>query len=277
MNRVTIPEFETKKELFAYLKQNKESLIAKKSEPFFADVLKFSPSVVQKSAATKSNEPIEDESLEELDVKLVCNSTRVLDSHQDALFTGCYDKTIEEHGDKVVHLHDHVQRIDGKVGEVQQVYTEDISLRELGFDQSGKTECYIMKSRVIKEYNQMVFRQYRLGKINQHSIGLRYVQIDLAIDDEDSEKEKEFFDKYVVQLINPEKAYERGYFWVVKEVEVLENSAVLWGSNPATPTLDNGSGSKGATLVVNIPESAIKLKRNLQKLRLRQRQIFIEG
>ncbi|HPZ10702.1 MAG TPA: hypothetical protein PL110_21610, partial [Candidatus Eremiobacteraeota bacterium] len=34
-------------------------------------------------------------------------------------------------------------------------------------------------------------------------------------------------------------ADERGYFWVVKEAKIIEGSAVVMGSNSATPTLEN--------------------------------------
>ncbi len=81
--------------------------------------------------------------------------------------------------------------------------------------------------------------QYKEGRINQHSIGLQYLDLELAINDEESEKEFDFWNKYFDQIINKEKAEELGFFWVVKEIRLLENSAVLFGSNEITPTLDN--------------------------------------
>ena len=230
-----IPQFETKSELFTYLKANKSDLIArKKSAVKYSQPISYSPAGV----VTKDNSPVS-EDVDELNVKVVSNSTMVLDSDMDVLITGCYDDTVKDRKDITPHLHDHIHKIDAKVGEVQDIYTENITLSELGFNKSGSTECLIFETNVIKSYNEHVFNQYKSGKIKQHSIGLTYEKIDLAINDEDSEKEKEFFDKYIDKIINPEKAIEKGFFWVVQKIGLIENSAVLFGSNHATPTLDN--------------------------------------
>ena len=112
-------------------------------------------------------------------------------------------------------------------------------LRELGLDMDGTTESIIYVGDVKKEYNAKIFDKYKKGRIKQHSIGLHYVKLDLAINDEDWGKEKDFWDKYYPQVINKEVTDERGYFWVVGEYKLIENSAVLFGSNVLTPTLDN--------------------------------------
>lgn len=49
--------------------------------------------------------------------------------------------------------------------------------------------------------------------------------------------EKELYDQYVNQLLNPEKAEQKGYFWLVKEIRLFEVSAVMFGANSLTPTL----------------------------------------
>jgi len=90
----------------------------------------------------------------------------------------------------------------------------------------------------MRSYNEKIYNQYKLEKINQHSIGLQYVKISLCINDEDSEKEYDFWNKYYPQVINKEVVDQRGYFWVVTEIKLLENSCVLFGSNELTPTLD---------------------------------------
>jgi hypothetical protein len=81
-----------------------------------------------------------------------------------------------------------------------------------------------------------MFNQYKQGFVNNHSVGMRYVKMELAINDKDYEKEKNFYDKYISQVINKEDADKLGYFWVVTEAKVIEGSAVPMGSNPITPT-----------------------------------------
>ena len=40
-------------------------------------------------------------------------------------------------------------------------------------------------------------------------------------------------------LFLKETAIEKGYFWAVLEAKLIEGSAVVIGSNPVTPTLEN--------------------------------------
>ncbi|WP_424493897.1 hypothetical protein [Salinimicrobium sp. GXAS 041] len=238
--RIGIPEFHEKKDLFNYLKSHKKELIAKKrSMPITADAVSFGFSRVKTTdTANKSNEAVT-EDVDVLRVKVVANTANYLDSHMDVLIPGCWSKTIQERKHLIPHLHDHVHRLDAKIGEVVDIYASSLSYSELGIDGSGTTESLIFVTDVMKEYNPKVFNQYKAGKVKQHSIGLQYMKIDLAINDEDNEKEMEFWNKYYPQIINKEMADERGFFWVIQEIKLLENSAVLFGSNEATPTLEN--------------------------------------
>lgn len=233
MPKLDIPSLESKSELFAYLKENKEKLIAeKKSAVKYSDVVCYEPPKV----ATKAEEG---EDTGSVYVKVVANSTNVLDSHMDVLLPGCYDKTIKERSGFIPHLHDHKHEISARVGDVQKIYTQQVSFSDLGLKGTGTTECLVFETNVLKDLNENIYNQYKTGRINQHSIGLLYDQIELAINDEESEKEKDFWDKYINQIINPEKAIERGYFWVIPLITLIENSAVLFGSNHATPTLSS--------------------------------------
>lgn len=237
--RIAIPEFNTKAELYQYLRANKSELISqKKSMPIYSEAVNFGATKVKTGIATKSNEAVS-EDVDTLRVKVVANTANYLDSHMDVLIPGCWNKSIAERKAIIPHLHDHMHRIDAKIGEVADIYASQVSFAELGIKGNGSTESLIFITDVMKSYNEKVFNQYKMGRINQHSIGLQYIRLDLAINDEDSEKEMEFWEKYFPQIINPEMAEEKGYFWVVQEIKLLENSAVLFGSNSATPTLDN--------------------------------------
>lgn len=237
--RISIPQFTEKSDLYAYLKKNKSELISqKKSMPIYSEAVNFGATKVKTGVSTKANAAVT-EDLDSLRVKVVANTANWLDSHMDVLIPGCWDKSIAERKNIIPHLHDHMHRIDAKIGEVADIYASQISFSELGIKGVGSTESLIFITDVMKSYNEKVFNQYKAGRINQHSIGLQYIRLDLAINDEDSEKEMEFWDKYFPQIINQEQAEEKGYFWVVQEIKLLENSAVLFGSNSATPTLDN--------------------------------------
>jgi hypothetical protein len=84
-----------------------------------------------------------------------------------------------------------------------------------------------------------MFEQYAKGYVKEHSVGMRYVKLELAINSDNKwdVEEKEVWDKYYPEIANKEVADERGYFWAVTEAKIVEGSAVVKGSNYATPTI----------------------------------------
>lgn len=247
--RVQIPNFATKRETFEYLKAKKGELIAKKkSMPIHADPFSFGTSFlegnsglyepVEKSIITKDNSPVM-EDVNRLKVRVVANTANWIDSHMDMLLADAPLKSIKERKGLIPHLHDHEHTLDSELGDVLDIYLSNMSLRELGVNMNGNTQALVFLTDLIEEYNPKVFKKYKQGRIKQHSIGLQYVQLDLAINDPDSIKEYEFWTKYYDICINKEVADARGFFWVVTEYKLIENSAVLFGSNILTPTLDN--------------------------------------
>ena len=171
-------------------------------------------------------------------VKVVANTANFCDSHMDVLLADCWAKSIKERKGMIPHLHDHIHRLDAKVGDVVNIYSQEMSLSELGINKTGSTQSLIFETDIKREYNEHIFKQYKAGRINQHSIGLQYVKLGLAVNDEESTAEYELWNKYIDQVINKEYVESKGFFWVVPEIKLFENSAVLFGSNSLTPTLD---------------------------------------
>lgn len=245
--RLTLPEFQTKNDLFSYLVANKESLIAKKkSAPIISDSIIHTPSVSvceKDFMSVKSEVVTKDVSLPEgvIRVKVVANSTNFVDSHMDVLLPNAPAKSIRERGGMIPHLRDHIHETIAEVGDVVSITLEDISVSQLGFKGSSETtQCVVFTTDIRKDYSLSTYERYRLGKAKQHSIGLQYVKILLCInsDDEDYKEEKQNFDKYYPQVINKEIIDQRGFFWAVPEYKLIENSVVLFGSNPYTPTIE---------------------------------------
>jgi|SRR6185437_4674543 len=244
------------KPLFDYLKTNKEALIAeKKSIVKHADPFSWSPEI-SRMKITKDGSIIKADATgdgdldgdadggtmipddESVHVTVVANTANWCDSQLDVLIPDCWKSSIKQRKGMIPHLHDHIHQIEAKIGEVAKIYSKDMKLTDLGLNQSGTTQVLIFETDVMASYNEKIFNQYKLGKINQHSIGLQYVKISLCINDKDSEKEYDFWNKYYPQIINKDVVDARGYFWVVTEIKLLENSCVLFGSNELTPTLD---------------------------------------
>jgi len=239
--RIVIPEFGTKKELFAHLVANKTELIDnKKSMPIYSDCVSFnSMALPSKGDGTqKANTPVT-EDVDVLRVKVIANTANWIDSHMDMLLPDSAKKSIGERKNIIPHLHDHIHQIGAKVGEVVDILLADYSFSELGIKGIGSAQGITFITDVMKSYNEQVFNQYKAGKVNQHSIGLQYMKLSLAINDSDYKEEYAEWQAYYSQAINKEVADNDGFFWVIKEIKLIENSAVLFGANEITPTIDN--------------------------------------
>lgn len=243
--RVNIPAELAGKELFKYLVANKAKIIEqKKSLPIKSDPLFASPSILTKEGSEitviKETGVSDTPDTGTLPVKVVANAAWWADSYLDVLTGTSYDNTVKAKGNSLPHLKNHFWLCDAHVGDVKDVYVAPVSLKKLGLDKPGKTPCVIWETDIQKEYDAKVYLFYKKGKINQHSIGLQYISLELAInsDDEDFEKEKKVWDKYINKIINKEKVEAAGYFWLVTEIRLLENSCVLFGANELTPTLE---------------------------------------
>jgi hypothetical protein len=169
---------------------------------------------------------------------IIGNTYNWADSHGDVHLDNVFKKSIGERVGKIWHLHDHEQKITSKVGKPIDVYEKRIAWRELGIDKAGSTMALFMDSEIKRDYNSMVFDEYKSGEINQHSVGMYYVKIALAVNDPDQKEEFAVWQKYIDSIGNKEVVEKRGYFFAVAEAKLIEISAVLQGSNELTPTLN---------------------------------------
>jgi len=172
-----------------------------------------------------------------LERTIVGNTYLFMDSHDDVHAKGVFTKSIKERQNKIFHLHDHEFKITSKVGEPLKVYEQSISWKDLGVNANGTTEALFMDTEIIKEYNAQIYNEYKANKINQHSVGMQYVKIDLAVNDEDYKEEYKLWNDNIDSIGNKDYAESKGYFWLVREAKLIEISAVLLGSNELTPTL----------------------------------------
>lgn len=234
--------FATKKELFKYLSENKAELIElKKAARKFSDDTGFLTFVVADTVANKAKYLYENnEDAGTLQRTIVANTYNWMDSHGDVHLSGLFGKSISERGNKIPHLHDHVFTLDARVGKPKSFAEKAISWRELGVGKTGMTEALFMESEIRRSYNEKVFNDYLNNDVDQHSVAMQYVKIELAINDpEEYPNEYAVWQKVITLLGNRKAAEEAGYFWVVSEAKLIEVSAVLLGSNELTPTLGN--------------------------------------
>lgn len=198
---------------------------------------------------------------------IIGNTYLWMDSHDDVHAKSVFKKTIKENSKGIFHLHDHEFKLTAKVGEPMKVYEQSIKWSALGVEKDGNTEALFMDSEIIKEYNTNIFNSYKNGQITQHSVGMQYVKIDLAVNDETYEEEYKTWTENIDSLGNKEHAEEKGYFWFVREAKLIEISAVLLGSNELTPTMAQNKQAEKSLDIIEA-EKSLQLKQLLTNIKI---------
>jgi len=231
-------KFETKEELFSALKENKAELIAtKKMQTKEADAF-LNVFEVSKNEVAEKNETTSNENVNQIKAELVINTTNLMDSHSDVHLKGIWNKSAKEQKN-VYLLQEHKMSFDSIISDKVDVSVREMKWSELGFNLKGTTEALVFNATIDKNRNEFMFNQYSKGYVKEHSVGMRYVKLELALnsDNKFDKEEKDVWDKYINEIANKEVAEEQGYFWAVSEAKIVEGSAVVKGSNYATPTI----------------------------------------
>lgn len=263
-------EFSTKEELFKALKDNKKELISlKKSITKNADAISFGYIDDIVKLDINKEEYNGNESPDVLNVKVVINTTNFLDSHGDVHINGIWNKSVKDNV-SFLHLQEHEREFDKVITDTAKGSIQSMTWKQLGLPYLGKTEALIFDSQIEKKRNEFMLNQYANGWVKNHSVGMRYVSIQMAINSEAEwdKEEKAIWDKYYPNIANKELADQKGYFWAVTEAKIIEGSAVVMGSNSATPTLENKQAEqsleiKEPTIEVTQEITTIKRRRNI--------------
>ncbi|NIO45187.1 MAG: hypothetical protein GTO02_17850, partial [Candidatus Dadabacteria bacterium] len=211
--------FENKKEEIAYLvKHKKEILEFKKAAIKFTDGTIVNTSSNEVSKALHTSKENDTDSV--IKRTLIGNTYNWLDSHGDVHLDGTFTKSIKERQNKIWHLHDHEQKITAKIGVPTNIYESKVAWKDLGINKDGETTSLFMDSDIKKDYNALIFQEYKNGNIDQHSVGMYYVKIELAANDEDFEEEFKVWNENIDKVGNKSQAEELGYFWAVKEAKL---------------------------------------------------------
>lgn len=232
-----IPKFSDLSKTHAWLIANKRRLIdQKKAAIKFADpvtvILIGIEDVANKAEALSKD-------AKKMEVKSVINTTNLLDSHADVHFPGIWDKCIKEQKCNYL-VKEHNFAFDGIISDNVKVTTPMMDWSALGADYPGKTQVLLYTSQLEKDEDQTgMFDKYRTGKVKEHSVGMRYMKLALAMDNSRYPEEMKVWKDYYDKIANKADVDELGYFWAVTEAKNIEGSAVLRGSNPITPTLSS--------------------------------------
>lgn len=222
--------------------KNKDLILAKKKSALKRGDVVLNVSTPENPIVVNKEESDGNTDIDLLKVKVVINTTNIIDSHMDCHIKGIWKKSLSELK-QVFLLQEHEMEFDKIIADSTldklSVNTESRTFKSLGLDLEGSTEALVFDAEIKRDVNPYMFDLYKKGRINQHSVGMKYQKIFLCVKNEDPmySSEKANWDKYYPQVANKDVADARGYFWAVTEAQIVEGSAVVKGSNYATPTL----------------------------------------
>lgn len=237
-----LPAGLTGKALFDYLVKNEDLIFhAKKSAVKWADEVSASVLFVDEKGTLITKAEMTQQTIDASRLKVVpiINTTNWYDSHGDVHIPGLWKKSISDNKRNGFYLLDtHGRHFKDVIAESCPAATKSMSWKELGLTISGTTEALMFTGIIEKARNEYMFDQYQKEYVKNHSVGMRYIKILTCIDDDDYPVQKENWDKYIKEVANREEAEESGYFWAVLEAQIVEGSAVLFGSNGITPNTE---------------------------------------
>lgn len=247
--------FDSQAELFRHLVTNKEDIFAQKKSVVKRCEGGLSCMPAMLTEDTIKAKPVYENDFEKGVLKrtVVTNTYWWMDSHSDVHIgrdggdTAIFSESIKGRESKIYPIDQHNWSLDGKMGKTLSLYEAPISWRALGVGKTGMTESLFAVAQIEKAKNEKRYEEYKNDEIDQHSVGMRYVDVQLAVNDPDEyPKEFQVWQKYIGKLGNRQEAEKQGYFFPVIKAQLLEYSAVIAGSNTLTPTL-GGSGGAGAS------------------------------
>lgn len=234
-------QFKDKDSLFKTLVENKRELIdikksaLKKGDPL-SYIVEGNKNSVLKSISTSHIDNLDSGILKRT---IIGNTYYWKDSHRDVHVKDTFKKSISDRKGRVRFYHDHIHQVNAKVGRFIDVYQKEVLWSDLNVSKSGYTTVLMADAEIIKAYNPSVFQQYVDNEIDQHSVGMFYVDIKMAINSDDYPEEKKEFLLHIDKIGNKEDVLEDGFYWAVYEAKLDEISSVPDGSNELTFTLEN--------------------------------------
>ncbi|MFT5450533.1 MAG: nucleoside 2-deoxyribosyltransferase [Enterobacterales bacterium] len=236
-------EFETKQELFTHLRDNHDRLIAnKKAIIKTTDTVEVSDftSNQAKDSATKLEASYS--WMKEGYVYPIINTTNYFDSHSDVHSDAIWNKSAKDKNGLIVWDSNHELKIGSEVAFAPDVniVLKSLKFSDIGYDSPKTTNALIFEVAKVNIVNSSVVNRIDKNIPTQHSVRMRYVKIEFAMNSDEKGDEKYLanYNKYIKTIANQDKAEAQGYYWIVLEAEIVaEGSSVVNGSNDITPML----------------------------------------
>lgn len=242
--------FNSQKDLLRYLVGEKEWIITQKKS-----IVKRAEGGLSATFHTSKSDAFTDKALKPLYENdkeagvlkrtVLANTYWWMDSHSDVHLgrrdeneSAVFTETIKNRAHKIYPIDQHNFSLDGRMGKTLALYESPISWRALGIGRTGMTEGLFADAEISKSKNSKRYEDYLNDEIDQHSVGMRYQDIELAVNDGDEfPKEYAVWQKYIAKIGNRQQVEAQGYFFPVGKAHLAEYSAVIAGSNELTPTM----------------------------------------
>jgi len=249
-------EFNTRKALIDYLVLNKAEILEQKKsiekhcEGGIGFLTNPNSSEIIKALGSRFQHKDDENSLVRT---LVANTYWWMDSFSDVHLgrgaegdSAVFTESIKDRVEKIYPLDQHRWSLDGKMGKTLDIFEAPISWRTLGQGKTGMTEALFAVAEIQRAKNPSRFEDYKNSEIDQHSVGMQYLDIQLAVDDEEEyPKEYAVYQKYLPKIGNRAEVEAQGFFFAVGKAKLKEYSAVLAGANELTPVISHPAGASG--------------------------------
>jgi hypothetical protein len=236
-------------------RDKQEALLLKKGALKYTDSPVLQP-ITQTVKDTEANKALLERNLpldtdEAVYRTIIANTYNYMDSHDDVHLNNVFKKSLEE-TKKLFLLHDHKFEVTAQIGNIKRAYEQEGRFIYYGYNSPLDTQALLLDVEIERSKNELVFNEYANHEINQHSVGMYYVKIDLAIDNQDDKEAYALYRKYLPQIGNADEVEKQGYFFAVQEAKLKETSAVLLGSNPLTGIFDNNKSLKNDDEIIKM-------------------------
>lgn len=206
----------------------------KKSAIKNSDIVSFAV-IKADNDTTKADEDIEGVTV----IYPVINTTNYIDSHRDVHAKGIWDESLSA-GNPVFYVADHELKVRSVIAYPANVKPEvrTMTWKSLGRDYKGSTQALVFAIALDGGEPTWFKRALKSGQL-QNSVRMQYVDLVLCVNNPDYKSEYANWKKYRKEVANGDVADEAGYFWYITKANIhKEGSAVLFGSNDATPVLN---------------------------------------
>lgn len=260
-------KFSSKEEMFFALKANADKIIAvKKAAIKDSDPVGYS---FRESAddVAKSAEPGVLKEVKDGDtIYPVINTTNWLDSHGDVHLDGIWDTSVQQQKGKLYYAINHELKIGHIISYPNEVeaMVKTLNWSDVGQNYDGQTQALIFAAQLTDKSNKDAKKAIKAGVPLENSVRMQYEKMVLCVDSNSKglEQERMNFYQYLPKIANKDEAMAAGYFWGIQSAKIVkEGSAVLAGSNRATPILYTDPSNKQSKKETEPPaESSTEVK-----------------